>query len=125
LDLHAKLRARRGTVALIKALKAIFRTAAAAAAIAATGGFGLEDLVIAPAIDLLVRSGVEAGIDRAYFAARRDEFHGARASVFARLVRERAEALALARLSGAKEASVAEFEAAVEATMHAAGGGPR
>jgi hypothetical protein len=122
-DLHAKLRTHRALVAVIKTLKGILRAGAAATAIALTGHLGLEDLAIAPAIDLLVKTGVEAGIDRAYFARKRDAFYDARAAVFERAVLERVEALALARLGGTRPEAIAHAAEAARALALAEGRG--
>jgi hypothetical protein len=114
-DLHRRLAARPGAVALGRALKGTLRAVAATAAVVAFGHVGIEDLLIAPTVDLMVKLGVEKVVDRAYFAERRDEFYDRRAAVFRRLVEERAASLALARLrGGASPERIAALRRAIE-----------
>lgn len=112
-DLHARLRAHPGWLAVAKALKGSLRIGAAGAAIAMTGHIGPEDLVVGPAVDLLAKTGMEYGVDRAYFARKHEEFVAARAAFFERLATERVEALALARLRGATPEAVATLAAEI------------
>jgi hypothetical protein len=115
-ELHAKLRASPGTVAIAKAIKGALRAASMTVALVAVGHVGLEDLLIAPLVDLLVKLGVEKAVDRATFASYRDRFYDARAAVFARLVEERAGRLALGGLAGGASAeAIARLERAVAA----------
>jgi len=99
-ELHAKLASRPGAVAIGRTIKGALRAVAATAAVVAVGHVGVEDLLIAPLIDIMVKAGVEKLVDRTYFNEKRVEFHDRRAGVFRRLVEERAAALALGRLKG-------------------------
>ncbi len=119
-ELHETLRGSPNLVRMAKGLKAALRIGATAGAVALTGPgghmFGAHDLLVAPAVDFLMKFLIEAGVGEAFFAAKRDEFYEARAGVFAALVAERARAMLLANLrGGATPEAVAALEGALAA----------